>query len=255
MVADACIVAFDSSFSKSIGGEDSYKFSNSDENLAINRNGTFLSIEGRPDINGNDTVPLSIWQYRQSDYYLSFKATNFPVQLSAILKDKFLNVDQSIDLYGTTVVNLTITSNAASAAADRFYIVFKPVAQCTVASWIGTVSSDWSNPDNWCPATVPLTNANVVIPANTPFTPALTSATTVNDLTLQGQLALLGQELTINGSISGNGSLSGSTTSKLIINGNAGLINFTAGAAVLYSLQVSLNAAATVDSSVVIVGK
>src|SRR4051812_18068247 len=44
--ADGLVAVFADNFSKKIGNEDSYKFTNLDENIAINRDGVNLSIEG-----------------------------------------------------------------------------------------------------------------------------------------------------------------------------------------------------------------
>jgi hypothetical protein len=254
-VADGCLASFDSTFSKSIGGEDIQKVNNANENISINRNGTLLAIEGRPNITDNDTVPLKITQYTQSDYYLSFQGTNFPTKLTAFIKDKLTGIDYTINLYGKTFINHTITSNPASAAADRYYIVFKPSNQCASPTWTGSVSSDWFNPNNWCPAMAPGPNANVIIPANATVPPALSSATTVNNLILNGPLLLSGQTLTINGAVTGGGSLSGTATSNLIIGGNAGVINFTPGFAILYSLHINPAGSATVAGNLQLVGK
>jgi hypothetical protein len=126
--ADGCLLLFSDNFTRGLGSEDSYKFNNLDENLAIDCRGTSLSIEGRPTIQLYDTVPLKMWQFRQSDYLLKLVGTNFPASVAAVLKDNYLKVDQPIDLASSTTINFNITSDSASVAADRFCLVFKPVA-------------------------------------------------------------------------------------------------------------------------------
>ncbi len=53
--------------------------------------------------------------------------------------------------------------------------------------WIGVVSTDWSNPLNWASGTVPDDTVDVIIPANTPFSPKVNVAGLANSvLTLGG---------------------------------------------------------------------
>lgn len=139
-VADGCVLVYNNSFIKGLGPEDSYKFNNLDENLAIDCGGTLLSIEGRPDFADFDTVPLKIWQYRQSHYYLSFTGSNFSPTVVAVLKDNYLHTDSPIDLDGPTLIDYNITSDSASFAADRFCIVFKPAS--ALASSFITLAAD-----------------------------------------------------------------------------------------------------------------
>lgn len=126
--ADAFVVAFDPSFSSTVGPEDSYKFTNLDENIAVNRNGITLSIEGRPTISSYDTIPIKVWQYRHTNYCLKFTSVNFPSNLVAVLKDNYLQQDFQINLDSISCFNYDITSDPASSAADRLCIVFKPAS-------------------------------------------------------------------------------------------------------------------------------
>ena len=126
--ADGLVVVFDPSFSKAVGPEDSYKFTNIDENMAVNRNGINLSIEGRPNITDFDTIPLKVWQYRHNNYCLKFLCSNFSTTLAAVLKDNYLQQDFPINMDTTTCINYNITSDPASYASDRLCIVFKPAS-------------------------------------------------------------------------------------------------------------------------------
>jgi len=124
-IADGVVTIFDTTFLSTLGNEDSYKFNNEDENLAINRNGAALSIEGRPVVTTNDTVLLRMWKYRQSGYFLKFTGNNFSTSISAYLEDAYLNTKIPINLTDTTIVPFSITNDSASASSDRFMIVFK----------------------------------------------------------------------------------------------------------------------------------
>jgi len=126
--ADGCVVVFGDNFSKALGPEDSYKFSNLDENLAINCGGTSLSIEGRPTIIDYDTIPLRLWQYRDTNYFFKFIGKSFSQTTVAVLKDNYLQQDQPINLADTTFVQFSLTSDVASYDTNRFCIVFKPAS-------------------------------------------------------------------------------------------------------------------------------
>lgn len=124
--ADGIVSFFGTNFSTGLSDDDSYKFTNEDENLAINRNGTSLSIEGRPMVTAEDTIPLKIWQFRQKNYYLKLAGSNFSPYLTAFVKDAYLSKETPVDLSSVTLFPFTIDSISASAAKDRFSIVFKP---------------------------------------------------------------------------------------------------------------------------------
>lgn len=127
--ADGVVAFFANNFSTTIGNEDSYKFTNPDENLAINCNGTLLSIEGRPTINGTDTVKLAMWQFRQKSYYLKLSAGNFSPTIKAVVKDNYLNKETSVDLSSSTLVPFSITNDSASFSKNRFSVLFKTAAR------------------------------------------------------------------------------------------------------------------------------
>ena len=123
--ADALVAIFDEDFNAKIGDEDSYKFTNRDENIAIDRNGIALSIEGRPIINGSDTIPLRMWRLKQSAYLLKLTGINFAPDVSAYVKDEFLHVEIPINLTGETLLPFSLTSDATSSAPNRFTVLFK----------------------------------------------------------------------------------------------------------------------------------
>lgn len=134
--ADGCLVLYKNNFSTTIGNEDVQKFDNMDENLAIYRDGTLLSMEGRPPFASYDTVPLRIWQFRQTSYFLKFSCTNFPSAMNAILKDNYLQQDLPIDLANSDIISFSISADSGSFAADRFCVVFRPA---------GTLAIEMSN--------------------------------------------------------------------------------------------------------------
>jgi hypothetical protein len=122
--ADGLVAVFDEGFKTEIGDEDSYKFTNLDENMAIDRGGVSLSIEGRPIIKGSDTIPLKMWQFRQKSYFLKIAGVNFSRDVTAFVKDAYLGVETPINLETGTIIPFSITSEAASSARNRFTIIF-----------------------------------------------------------------------------------------------------------------------------------
>lgn len=123
-VADGTAVYFSDDFNSSICGDDSYKFTNLDENIAILRNGTTLSIEGRKPAAANDSIPLKTWQLTKTSYVLKISMENFTDNVQGFIKDKFLNTSTPL-VGGENSIPYNITSDAASSASDRFTIVFK----------------------------------------------------------------------------------------------------------------------------------
>lgn len=122
---DGIAVVFDNVFKSSLGDEDSYKIYNSRNNLSVLRHGISLCIEGRPAIAANDTVPLQISQLKQKMYNLQFAGVNFPDDITAFLKDNYLQQDIPFSLTDTAVIPFSLTTDSASFAPNRFLVVFK----------------------------------------------------------------------------------------------------------------------------------
>ena len=126
LIADGNAVAFDSGFSDQIDGDDGLKIANSGENFGILRYGKFLAVEARAPLVSDDTIFYKISNFRQQTYQLRFEPQNMQTDnVQAFLVDNFLNTSTIISLKDTTFVNISITSNSASSASDRFKIVFK----------------------------------------------------------------------------------------------------------------------------------
>ncbi|MCW3113801.1 MAG: C-terminal target protein [Segetibacter sp.] len=126
--ADGTKVYFSDNYDNNIGNEDSYKFTNQDENLAILSGATPLCIEGRKPITGTDSIRLKLWQLSQKSYLLKVKFNNFNYNVEAYLKDKYLSTLTQLNTNGETIVPVSITSDAASIVSDRYKIVFEKVA-------------------------------------------------------------------------------------------------------------------------------
>ena len=67
-----------------------------------------------------------MWNMQKQSYKLEFAPNNLAGSgFTAILQDSYLNSNTPVDLLSTTRVNFTVDANAASAAANRFRLVFK----------------------------------------------------------------------------------------------------------------------------------
>lgn len=138
--ADGVAAFYADNFSTAVGNEDSYKWTNPDENLAINSKGKLLSIEGRPTIHGSDTLNLVMWQFRQKSYYLQLYASNFAQSVKAVVKDNYLHKETAVNLSSVTLVPFGITTDSASFAANRFTVVFKTLRALPLSSKLKFIS-------------------------------------------------------------------------------------------------------------------
>lgn len=78
------------------------------------------------------------------------------------------------------------------------------------ATWLGTISTDWSTPGNWSTGAVPDLFTDVTIPASTPFSPVLTAASQSSNLTINAGATLNTNGFTL--SVFGNLPASGTLT-------------------------------------------
>ncbi|MGN6532940.1 MAG: T9SS type A sorting domain-containing protein, partial [Ginsengibacter sp.] len=133
IMADGNTVVFNSGYSENIDGNDAIKILNAGENFGIKRLGKTLAIEARPFINTTDTIFYNMSNMAQRTYQLRFEPQNMQTSgFQAFLIDKFLNASTPVSLADSSFINVTITSNAASSAADRFKVVFRQMSALPV---------------------------------------------------------------------------------------------------------------------------
>lgn len=139
LLADGLFAEFNDVFSDSVLLEDAPKFSNINENIALVRNNNVLAAERRPVVNSSDTIYFKLWKTTARKYQFEFIPTNLNVA-EIILQDSYLNTSTNLSLVTATRINFTVDANAASAATNRFRIVFKnatvlPVTISSVNAW------------------------------------------------------------------------------------------------------------------------
>ncbi|UAY51965.1 T9SS type A sorting domain-containing protein [Ferruginibacter albus] len=126
--ADAAVAQFNEAFSADVDWLDASKFANVNEGISLLRNSKSLSIERRPLITSNDTLYFKLAGTTARSYQLQIVGDNMQQPgLTAFLIDTYKGTNTPLDLYSTdgTTLNFSITSDAASAVATRFMIVFR----------------------------------------------------------------------------------------------------------------------------------
>ncbi len=125
-LVDAAVAQFNNEFSAAVDQIDALKLNNINEGLGLLRDGQTLSIERRPLVVNTDTLYLKLTSCTIKNYQLELDAAGMlRPGLSGRLIDTYLDTSVTLDLTGQTLFNYNVTSIAASAATNRFMIVFK----------------------------------------------------------------------------------------------------------------------------------
>ncbi len=128
ILADGVLTEYNNLFHDSVYMEDAYKFTNINENLGLTRYGSVLAVERRPIITNNDTLYFKLWKTTRRNYQLEFVTINLNHPgMQAFLADAYLGTNTMLALYGTTKINFTINTDAASANVNRFKVVYKTI--------------------------------------------------------------------------------------------------------------------------------
>ncbi|MFZ1306578.1 MAG: hypothetical protein WAR80_12100, partial [Ferruginibacter sp.] len=124
-LADEADAWYGNGFDTAVNAKDAKEINNWNENISILRANKRLSVEQRPVIVSRDTIPLFMNNMKQRDYEFEFRPQAFTnTSLSAELIDNFLGSRTLLSVIDSTVVNFSVTADAASAATNRFMIVF-----------------------------------------------------------------------------------------------------------------------------------
>lgn len=129
VTADGVIAEFNNRYADAIDLNDALKFSNINESISIISKTVSLVADRRPALTVNDTICFKLASITQRAYRFSFEASDLEMPgILAFLEDSYLRTSTVINLSGITNVNFSVNGDAASAAADRFRIVFKQIA-------------------------------------------------------------------------------------------------------------------------------
>ena len=132
-IADGNMVSINANYSNLYTSDDALKINNSGENFGIICGDKTLSIEARNTAGINDTIFYSLSNLKKQNYQLRFKTMNLDsLNLTPYLIDKYNHSEYLISLADSSFVDFIVNDSAESAAANRFYIVFKPMLTLTV---------------------------------------------------------------------------------------------------------------------------
>jgi hypothetical protein len=126
VLADGVANLYNRNYRNTIDAFDAPKFNsfNTKEKISILRGNNALAIERRKAVVRTDTIFLQLSKLNVSAYQFGFRPSAFDGHYSAVLVDKYLHTVTPVSLLEPTTVSFSITADAASAAEDRFYIVF-----------------------------------------------------------------------------------------------------------------------------------
>lgn len=125
--ADGFVVQFDSEYSNEVDAFDAAKFTNQDENVAITKGESNLSIERRAMPQATDVIHMFNSQYRKSQYTYKVNVSGLE-GVTAYLVDTFTNTTTPLANNEDTLYNFSVgTDLEGSTAADRFQIIFEQV--------------------------------------------------------------------------------------------------------------------------------
>ena len=131
--ADGILVKYGNSYSTGPDAEDIDQVDNWNEDIAVSREGHRLGLEARPVIVSRDTIPLYMNGMRPWNYEWVFTPSMFSnTALKAELVDRFLNTRTLLSVTDSVVVPFSVTADPASAATDRFMVVFGPLVPLAI---------------------------------------------------------------------------------------------------------------------------
>ncbi|MFM2359607.1 MAG: hypothetical protein RLY16_1600 [Bacteroidota bacterium] len=131
-LADGTMILFGDDNSNLVDINDVRKSPNFGENFGIIHANTDLVVERRAPISVADTIQFNMNTLKTQAYKLQFIPSALATGFNAFLEDKFLGTSTLISTIQPTEYNFNVTASAASAAANRFRIVFKVQAPLPV---------------------------------------------------------------------------------------------------------------------------
>ncbi len=128
-VLDGLMVHFDPAYNTAADPDDARKLDNANNNIAVKKGGELLTVEYRNEPAADDTVQINMANMQVKDYRWTFTLENMDEPgRSAHLEDLYLGTSTLLDLNGIITADFSVTADAASSAANRFRIVFKPAS-------------------------------------------------------------------------------------------------------------------------------
>lgn len=145
---DGSTVVFSNEYSNELDRLDAHKLANFRENLGMRRSGNLLVVEARQPVVETDTVFFDMFNMNKQAYRIELKPENFGANVSAYFEDNYLHTTTPVSASGTTNIDFEINDEAASAAANRFRVVFKNFAVASAVAAASEksngISIDWN---------------------------------------------------------------------------------------------------------------
>jgi hypothetical protein len=134
-----------------VDGHDALKILNSGENFGVKRAGKILAIEAKAPLTSTDTIFYNMSNLARRTYQLRFAPENLQsTGLQAFLIDNFLKTETLVSLSDSSFVDISVTSNAASSAANRFMMVFRQMASLPVTvTSVTAIAKNSGNQIEW----------------------------------------------------------------------------------------------------------
>ena len=123
---DGVLTLYNNAFSDSVvNGEDASKLWGNEENIAILRDGNYLSMEARKVMGLTDTTFLYLNKMlNNTGYSFAITGEGLPLTVSGFLVDQYTSTQTPLDLLITTNIAFNTDNNAGSISSSRFMLIF-----------------------------------------------------------------------------------------------------------------------------------
>lgn len=134
LLTDEVLLECSEDFSDTVDADDALKFTNINECISLVRNNIPLTAERRPSLTTADTLFIKLSRTVPAHYRFEIHTEHVNnMLLQGWLEDSYLQTATPVDLHQTTVLDFIIDNNSASAATNRFRIVFKQLVVLPVS--------------------------------------------------------------------------------------------------------------------------
>jgi hypothetical protein len=151
-MGDGVMAQYDDIYENTIDDLDAIKIMNPGLNVSIKRFNKLLIVERRKTITYMDTIFLNLTGLHIQNYQWELSIQNMDYAgRAAFLVDKYTGVTTILNLNGSTYLNFAVDNMVASAAADRFMIIFNQprTLPVTITNVSATRNSDRTISVNW----------------------------------------------------------------------------------------------------------
>jgi hypothetical protein len=126
-IADGNLAEFNANYHDTVDYQDALKFTNIHESFSLQRNQQSIAMERRPLIQGGDTLFFKLANTSPRQYQFLFEPANLDPLLTAMLEDSYTRQNTPLNISSASTYHFSINNDPASAAGDRFRVVFKLV--------------------------------------------------------------------------------------------------------------------------------